>query len=313
MLMFITPPRFFLTLAILLCISPLSLAELEPIDDSILSNMTGQSAIKIDEIPIDFSAPITGARPDGSDKDQGFTRITIGADIELNASIDRTVIGRRSRPASEVEMPELAADVILNNLRLGQIADFNGNPILETFNIRDPYIEIARNSDNELTGVRLGFKEANGVIGHDIIALSGDITTLAEVDSIGIGNLGLPIGAFNLREYPFNHSSRTNRISTRLSLLGGLSPLLTLHLGELGHTELSGTQNLYLGFQSEAINYPKVGAGPQGTAKPGFWLNLQDGYRAPNLDIALDNSPTAGGFDLVSRNPQINNSYTPYF
>lgn len=296
----------------LICSLPIN-ADLQPMDDSSLSEMTGQSAIKVDEIPIDLSN-LTGIRPDGSDRSQGFTRITIGADIELNASIDRTVIGRRDRFGEEgVEMPELGADVILNNLRLGQISDNNGNPLLETFNVRDPYIEIARNADNELTGVRLGFKEASGVIGHDIIALSGDITTLAEVDSIGIGNLGLPIGAFNLREYPFNHATRTNRISTRLSLLGALSPLLTLHLGELGHTELSGTQNLYLGFQSEDINYPKVGAGPQGTARPGFWLNLQDGYRAPNLDIALDQSPTAGGLDLVSRNPQINNSFTPYF
>lgn len=287
-------------------------ADLQPINDSDLSNMTGQSAIKIDEIPVDLNN-LTGIRPDGSDRDQGFTRITIGADIELNASIDRTVIGKRPRPASEVEMPELEADVILNNLRLGQVSNNNGNPLLETFDIRDPYIEIARNSDNELTGVRLGFKEASGIIGHDIIALSGDITTLAEIDSIGIGNLGLPIGAFNLSEYPYNHSSRTNRISTELGLLGALSPTLTLHLGELGHTELSGTQNLYLGFQSEEINYPKVGAGPQGTAKPGFWLNLQDGYRAPDLDIALDSSPTASGLDLVSRNAQINNSFTPYF
>lgn len=290
-------------------------ADLQPMDDDSLSEMTGQSAIKVDEIPIDFSN-LTGIRPDGSDRDQGFTRITIGADIELNASIDRTVIGKRPRPASEVEMPELEADVILNNLRLGQISEQDGNPLLETFNIRDPYIEIARNADNELTGVRLGFKEASGVIGHDIIALSGDITTLAEVDSIGFNNLPIPIGAFNLREYPFNHVSRTNRISTQLEaldVLGLWSPTLTLHLGELGHTELSGTQNLYLGFQSEEINYPKVGAGPQGTAQPGFWLNLQDNYRAPNLEIVLGASPTGGGPDLFSRNSRINNSFTPYF
>ena len=289
-------------------------ADLQPIEDELLSDMTGQSAIRIDEIPIDNS-DLLGIRADGSDKNQGFTRITIGADIELNANIDRTVIGKRPRPASEVDMPELEADVILNNLSLGSVTRADDGTIqMNNFKVRDPYIEIARNAQNQLTGVRLGFKEAHGVISHDIISLSGDITALAHVSSIGFDNLPIPIGdLLGLQEYPYNHASRTNRISTELQALGIFSPTLTLHLGELGRTELRGTQNLYLGFQSEDINYPKVGAGPQGTAKPGFWLNLQDNYHAPDLEIYLGSSPTTGRLDLVSRNERMNNVYTPYF
>lgn len=287
-------------------------ADLRPIEDEALSEMTGQSAIKIDEIPID-PFDLEGIRVDGSDKSQGFTRITIGANVELNGNIDRTVIGRR--PRTDVEMPELEADVIINNLRLGQIISADdGSPVMENFKVRDPYIEIARNADNELTGVRLGFKEATGVIGHDIIALSGDITAKAYIDSIGLDGLPIPIGSLlGLTEYPYNHATRTNRISTQLQALGIFSPTLTLHLGELGHTTLNGTKNLYLGFQSEEINYPKVGAGPQGTAQPGFWLNLQDNYEAPDLEIYLGSSPTGNNLDLVSRNPQINNSFNPYY
>ncbi|WP_420589307.1 hypothetical protein [Bacterioplanoides sp.] len=292
-----------LMLLVGLGISSHSVAELKPLNDAFLAEMTGQSAIKIDEIPIDFN-DMSGVRLDGSDKDLSFTRITLGADVDLNANIDRTVIGRRPRPASEVEMPELEADVILNNLSLGRImADDQGNPIMENFSVRDPYIEIARNADNELIGLRLGFKEANGVVSHDIVALSGDITAKAFVDEI----IGLPIGGLNLTEFPYNNASRTNRISTELQLLGGLSPTLTLFLGRLGRTELQDSRNLYLGFQSQAINYPKVGPGPQGTAKPGFWLNLQDGLSAPELSITGNLSQ-----GLISENDRANNVFSPY-
>jgi len=289
-------------------------ADLQPIGDDVLSDMTGQSAIRIDEIPIDLNNT-TGIRADGSDRDQGFTRITIGADIELNANIDRTVIGKRPRPDSEVEIPELEADVILNNVSLGTITRADDGSIqMNNFKVRDPYIEIARNADNQLTGVRLGFKEASGTIGHEIVSLSGDITAKAYVDEI----VGLNLSGLNLIEYPYNHNTRTNRISTELQALQsilGWSPTLTLHLGELGHTTLNGTQNLYLGFQSEEINYPKVGAGPQGTAHSGFWLNLQDNYDAPNLEISLATGTGGGlfGIDLVSRNERVNNSFSPYF
>lgn len=294
-------PFLFLKIFILCCISAQSFADLQPIADDVLSDVTGQSAIKIEEIPIDFN-DLNGIRADGSDKDLSFTRITIGADIGINANIDRTVIGRR--PRNDVDMPELPADVILNNLSLGQIVrDSNGRPVMEDFEIRDPYIEIARNADNELTGLRIGFREASGVIGHDIIALSGDITAKAFVDEI----IGLPLGALNLTEYPFNHATRTDRISTQLQLLGGLSPTLTLHLGDLGRTQLDQTKNLYLGFQSQAINYPKVGPGAQGTANPGFWLNLQDGYSAPDLAISL-----SGSQGLTSQNDRPINIYNPY-
>lgn len=276
-------------------------AELQRLDDLALAETSGQSAIKIEEIPIDFNN-MNGLRADGSDKNLSFTRITVGADIGINANIDRTVIGRR--PRNDVEMPELGADVILNNLSLGQITrDSSGNPVMEDLEIRDPYIEIARNSANELTGLRIGFREATGVLGHDIIALSGDITSKAFVDEI----IGLPLGALNLTEYPFNHATRTNRISTRLQLLGGLSPTLTLHLGELGRTRLDQTKNLYLGLQSQAINYPKVGPGAQGTAQPGFWLNLQDGYSAPDLSITL-----TGSQGLTSQNDRPVNTFNPY-
>ena len=278
-------------------------AELRQLDDVSLSEMTGQSAIIVDEIPIDFN-DVSGLRADGSDKNLSFTRITLGANIDLNANIDKTVIGKRPRPASEVEMPELEADVILNNLSLGQIVrDDGGNPLMENFRLRDPYVEIARNADNELIGLRIGFKEANGVISHDIVSLSGDITAKAFVDEI----IGLPIGGLNLTEYPYNNSTRTNRISTELQLLGGLSPTLTLFLGTLGRTELKNTKNLYLGFQSQQVNYPKVGPGPQGTAHPGFWLNLQDGYEAP--DLRISGNLTNG---LLSANDRANNVFNPY-
>ena len=60
---------------------------------------------------------------------------------------------------------------------------------------------------------------------------------------------------------------------------------LDIDLGNFQNMTFTGTNNFYLGLQSTAINYPKLGTGAQGTAQSGFWLNLQDGVTSPGLGL----------------------------
>jgi hypothetical protein len=94
------------------------------------------------------------------------------------------------------------------------------------------------------------------------------------VQAVGVLSLGL----FSINLNSSAHNVREDDITD--DLLG-----INIDLGNFKNMTYSGTNNMYLGLQSTAINYPKIGAGPQGTAQSGFWLNLQDGVTSPGLGI----------------------------
>ena len=220
---------------------------------------TSQSVIDVSEVAL-------GAGTNGADTDKSFTRVTLGMDIDINANIDRLVLGEGIRQDGIDNSGGTAtADIDFANISLGTI-DSSGN--LHDFQITDPYIEFARNDSGDLIGFRLGFNEVNGTLGVDINTLSGDI------ESVGLLGGFLPVTATS-------SDVRANTVDA-LNILP--VPLAGFHT-----LESEGTNNLYLGLQSEAINYPKIGAGPQGTAQAGFWLNLQDGITVPDLNFNIIN------------------------
>lgn len=303
---------------LLMAISFNSLSQLKSLNDEDLSNATGQSSIKIDHFPI-IQDDTSGLRLDGSDKNTSFTRITLGANIDINANIDKLQIGIKDRTEEaltndRILNPELAADVDLENLQLGRIiADSNGVPTIEDLKIRDPYLEFARNQEEEIVGLRLGFKHVDGHVGLSINALSGDIAATGYVGEFNVPVLEGLIDALGVRDpdtgllaiHPYSNGIRTNRLDDNLfDIL-----TITVPTDKVNQVTINNSRNFYLGFQSENINYPKVGPGPQETALPGFWLNLQDGLEIENLTINLSTSP----FELQPSNPPINNHFDPYY
>lgn len=232
-----------------------SFAELKPIIDVDLAKISGQGVIEVTEIPLGEIAQPTG-------NDVAFTRVTMGMDIDINANIDNLVLGEGTRPDGQDNSNGVAtADIDFANISLGTV-DSNGN--LEDFHIVDPYIEMARNDAGDLIGFRLGFGEVNGTMGVEINTLSGDIQAVGE-----LGIIDLDSSAHNIREDDITDD-----------LLG-----IDIDLTNFQHMEFTNTNNMYLGLQSEAINYPKLGTGAQGTAQAGFWLNLQDGVTSPGLSL----------------------------
>lgn len=233
--------------------STASFAELLPMSNIAMAKQSGQGVIEVSET-------LAGvvAQPGGTDT--SFTRITIGADISINANISRLVLGEGVRPDGIDNSNGLAtADIDFMDVSLGTI-DPDGT--VHDFQIVDPYVEFARDTSGNLIGFRLGFGEVYGTLGLEITTLSGDVQVVGELWPITLDS--------------WAHSIREDDIA---SLIG----LASIDLGNFKKLEFNNANNMYLGLQSTAINYPKLGAGPQGTAQAGFWLNLQDGVTAPDL------------------------------
>ncbi|UZE95852.1 hypothetical protein [Alkalimarinus alittae] len=157
-------------------------ADLKPIGDSELANVVGQAYISIDK----------SYHPDTSNS-TSYTRINLGMDIEIQSNIDYLELGRYDRVDPYGE--QKPADVMIHNMSLGYIFDSNyyiqnpdaARPIKEDgsgyfdgeivpFEITDPFIEFAYDDNsNEMTGVRIGFGEAKGVLSGNIEALTGNV------------------------------------------------------------------------------------------------------------------------------------------
>lgn len=241
--------------------SSASFAELYPMTDVAMAKQSGKGVIEVSET-------LAGQVVQPGGFDVAFTRITIGADISINANINRLVLGegiRQDGLDNSDNADRATADIDFANISLGTI-DSSG--VVHDFSIVDPYVEFARNTSGDLIGVRLGFGEANGTMGVNIKTLSGDIQAVGEL-SLGLFSIDLDSSAHNVREDDITDD-----------LLG-----INIDLGNFRNLTYNGTNNMYFGLQSKAINYPKIGAGPQGTAQPGFWLNLQDGVTSPGLTL----------------------------
>lgn len=262
------------------------------LSDDELSDVTGQALFNLQKIIAD-----------GSSLGQAgytFTRLSMGASIDVNANIDLIELGNydipRTSDNSNWNAAGLDADIRFRNVSLGCLddsscVDGSGNRAgMEHFHLEDPYIEFAYKNDGtskrELVGVRIGFDQASGWLAGTIDALSGDLEGSCKS---GICGLSWAKGEI--------HSPRSNNLHVSDGFLINLDiPLSNLHRLPIGKASTCGdlfssyacsaTRNLYFGFQTEALNYPKLSAsGKQGVAQPGFWINMQDNVNLNSSDV----------------------------
>jgi hypothetical protein len=176
---------------LLFFISPLLQAQLVPINESELSNMTGQAFINIDN---------------SSSGSVDFTKITLGLDVETLLNSDLLEFGRYERDSVD------GADIRISNFALGSI-DSNGDIV--PFEIKDPFVELAFEDNagkQDLIGIRLGFGGARGALSGTIESLTGNINVdikdtaqaLSEADGNLIGDILAALGPTLLGNSPLN-------------------------------------------------------------------------------------------------------------
>jgi hypothetical protein len=155
-------------------------AELRPISDQQMSEVTGQAFVSVDR----------QYHPDANDN-TAYTRVNLGMDIDIQTNVDVLELGRYER---EGEKPG-ASDVYIEDFALGYInnqAYFDANPKaprqrkpdgsayaegeIVPFSIQNPFLEFAfdENTD-EVVGFRLGFGESMGVLSGKIETLTGNV------------------------------------------------------------------------------------------------------------------------------------------
>ena len=155
-------------------------AELRPISDRQMSEVTGQAFVSVDR----------QYHPDANDN-TAYTRVNLGMDIEIQTNVDVLEMGRYDR---EGEKPG-TSDVYIEDFALGYInnqAYFDANPKaprqrkpdgsayaegeIVPFLIQNPFLEFAFDEQTEeVVGFRLGFGESMGVLSGKIETLTGNV------------------------------------------------------------------------------------------------------------------------------------------
>ncbi len=145
-------------LSLSLGIVPVAQAELDPISESAMGDITGQAFMKVENI--------TGTSHE-------YTRMSLNMDVETRVNIDDVQIGEING----------GTDFSAQHVALGHIArtngeQFNGVTYNEgdaiPFEARKPYIELAEDGAG-LAGFRMGFEQARGSVSSHTTSFSGDI------------------------------------------------------------------------------------------------------------------------------------------
>ncbi len=205
---------------LLLALSTSVFADLRPISDEAMSNVTGQAFVSIDR---QYHTDINNQT--------SYTRVNLGMDIDIQTNVNVLEMGRYER---EGEKPG-SADVYIEDFALGYInnqAYYQDNPDaahqrkadgsaygegeIVPFNIKDPFFEFAYDeATDEVTGFRLGFGDAMGILSGKIETLTGNVN----IDIIDRGE--------GLRNADSNGNFFDQLIVLLTPLLEGGSPLQT--------------------------------------------------------------------------------------
>ncbi|QBM16401.1 hypothetical protein MARI_04810 [Marinobacter sp. JH2] len=139
-------------------ILPVAQAELAPISDDAMGDVTGQAFMQVENIV---------------GQNHNFTRMSLGMDVETRVNVDDVRVG-------EIDA---GVDFAASHLALGHIARVNGEVYngvtynegdVVPFEARRPYIELAEDAAG-LAGFRMGFHEARGSVSSNTTSFSGNI------------------------------------------------------------------------------------------------------------------------------------------
>jgi hypothetical protein len=228
---------------------------LKPMSDDELSEVSGQALLSL-----------TNQTYDGLD----FTRITLGADIQLSANLSKVRLGEYSYSARN----GTGADIDMGVFRFGRS---DGTEAQRTVNITDPYFEFvyknaADASKREVIGMRLGFGSIAGDLGVQLNAMSGSLL----INGGAAGNYDShndPLGGKR-----WDGTTCSNTCGLTLS-----------QIGQLTAGDASGpSRDFFISVLRQAVNFPGVNAatGAPDKALEGFWMNWRDRLYAPVLNAA---------------------------
>jgi hypothetical protein len=251
--------------AALACAAAPCCAQGLPLSDGELSQVHGQALLDL-----------TNTSLNGLD----FTRITLGADIQLSANLGKLRLGEYAYAPRNAS----GADIDIPVLRFGRS---DGSDAQRTVSVSDPYIEfVYRNVGNtatrEVLGMRLGFGAISGDLGVQMNAVSGSLL----ID-------GGAAGTLDSRNDPLGGKRWDGSACTSGSSCG----LTLAQLGQLRAGDANGpSRDLFFSVLRQAVQFPSVNGVSSDRALEGFWMNWRDRVAAPVVNQPPPpNLPKIGG------------------
>jgi hypothetical protein len=203
--------------------------------------------------------------------DLTFTRLSFGADVQLNANFSNIRFGEYTRSPNN----GTGADIDISTLQFGRT---DGTTAQRVVNITDPYIEfVYRNASNpvtrEVVGMRFGFGTIAGDVGLKINSLSGSMY----VDGGASGVLD-------------SHTDPNGGIRWDGSCASGATNCLSFaQLGGVQAGDASGaSRDFWFSVLKTAVQFPTATGMTQAPdlAQAGYWMNWRDRLTAINVNGA---------------------------
>lgn len=276
---------------ILFCvgIAPVAKAELTPISESAMGDVTGQAFMQVQNI-------------NGTSHE--YTRMTLGMDVDTRVNIDDVQIGQIDG----------GTDFSAQHLALGHIAradgeQFNGVTYNEgdaiPFEARKPYIELAEDGAG-LAGFRMGFEQARGSVSSHTTSFSGNIGMKVEYfgevyDAMlfdGVGGAATNKRATHIGLAPNSPGQAAGcNIDGALANCAPLTDLRSITIGEdtgAGDGTIGFTDGFFIGFQrDDNMEWQSIDGANVIDVGKGVFINLPT-----NMTVDLTNL-TSGGIDRL--------------
>ena len=243
--------------------APVAQAELQPISESAMGDVTGQAFMEVENI--------TGATHE-------FTRMTLGMDVETRVNIDDARMG-------EIDG---GSDFVASHIALGHISrdasavQYDGNTYavgeVVPFEAVQPYIELAETLDKtQLSGFRMGFRQARGSVSSLTSSFSGNIG-LKLTDRAGIDHdatlFNAASGATDYRATHIGINDGTADCSAGVNC-APLNHLQSIIVGADDGSNATGfTDDFFIGFQREGVEWKSPDGANVISAGKGVFINL---------------------------------------
>lgn len=226
-----------------------------PLNDEELSEVSGQALLNL-----------TNTSLNGFD----FTRITLGADIQLSANLGQLRLGEYGYAPRNGS----GADIDIGLMRFGRS---DGSEAQRTVAISDPYFEfvyknVADSATREVIGMRLGFGSIQGDLGVQFNTISGSLM----IDAGAAGVIDSRNDTLGGKRWDGSGCADAAACGIVLSQLGSLTA------GDAN----GPSRDFFISVLRQAVQFPGVnGALPApDKALEGFWMNWRDRVSAPALN-----------------------------
>lgn len=232
--------------AALACASSVVCAQGVPIEDDDLADVWGQAMFSVDN-----------RAAAGFD----FTRITLNADLKLNANFSNIKAGPLGNPVVDIGELRFVSSGAGDSLNYVQLAD--------------PYIELVYKNqtsaltEREIIGARIGFGSINGNLGTLFNKLQGNILI---TNGMGAGS---DAGDLSLNQAA-GATSNFACTGTGSGCVNG-----SIAMSQVGHVQASGPTDFFISLLSQGVS--NFGDGTTSTAPEGIAVNWTQGLSYKNI------------------------------